>query len=82
MGIGPIPDLRPVPDDPTASAVRELPAVNRVENSSRSGRYAAGRRQPGERPAPDSVRLSDGAVLEEPIPESEGQPDGNINFFA
>jgi len=85
MAIGPIPNLGPLATMQPAGASSELPAVARVDDAARAGKYSSGRRQ-------SPARQDDEPVAASAEPESTPQildvsaPDANsgtrINLFA
>jgi hypothetical protein len=82
MGIGPIPDLRPLTAIEPEASVSELRAVGRIENSSRSGNPTSGRRQTAARQDENFEEPAAESEEETAAPGAEEASASKISFFA
>jgi hypothetical protein len=82
MDLGPINSIRPFGTiEPTGTDL-ELPAVARVEKSSRPDKYSASRRQLPARPDDEIADSMKEPAAEPSDPGDEIEPGGNVSIFA
>lgn len=82
MAVGPIPDLCPLTAVQPDSAIPELRAVVRIENSSRSGNSTSGRRQSAGRQDDSFDEFAADSEPEAAAPGADDLPQNQINLFA
>lgn len=82
MGIGPIPDLRPLTAIEPDASISELRAVGRIEGSSRSGNPTSGRRQAAVRQEESLGEVAADSEDDLVGPGAENPSPSKISFFA